>query len=65
MSNNEDMEIDIDRGDGIHGTNENREGHEAKVNKSGSCGVNEKDRAATVIANPKPRPPQQTEKEQQ
>jgi hypothetical protein len=44
MSNNEDMEIDFDRGQGLQGTNENIEVHEAKGNKGGSCRGNEKER---------------------
>jgi hypothetical protein len=43
MSNNEDMEVDFDRGHGLQGTNENIEGHAARGNKGGSR-VNEKER---------------------
>jgi hypothetical protein len=42
MSNNEDMEVDLDRGHGLQGMHENSKGHEARGNKGGSCGVNEK-----------------------
>jgi hypothetical protein len=43
-SNTEDMEVDFGRGHGLQGTNENSEGHEARVNKGGRCGVKEKER---------------------
>jgi hypothetical protein len=44
MSNNEDMEGDVDRIHGLQGTDENIEGHEARGNKGGSCGGTEKER---------------------
>jgi hypothetical protein len=44
MSNTEDMEVEFGRGRGLQGTNENSEGHEARGNKGGSRGVNEKEK---------------------
>jgi 23S rRNA G2069 N7-methylase RlmK/C1962 C5-methylase RlmI len=44
MSNNEDMEVDVDRGHGLQDTDDNIEGHEVRGNKAGSRDVNEKER---------------------
>jgi hypothetical protein len=44
MSNNEDMEVDVDRGHGLQGTDNNNKRHEARGNKSGTRDVNEKER---------------------
>jgi hypothetical protein len=44
MRNNEDMDVDVDRGHELQRTDENIEGHEVRGNKAGSCGVNEKER---------------------
>jgi hypothetical protein len=44
MSNNDDMEVDLNRGQGLQGTDENIEGHEARGNKGGSHRGNEKER---------------------
>jgi hypothetical protein len=44
MSNNEDMEVDVDRGHEQQRTYENIEGYEVRGNKAGSRGVNEKER---------------------
>jgi hypothetical protein len=38
------MEVDVDRGHGLQGTDDNNEGHEVRGNKSGSRGANEKER---------------------
>jgi hypothetical protein len=42
MSNKEDMEVDFECSQGLQGTNENIEGHEARGNKGGFCGANMK-----------------------
>jgi hypothetical protein len=44
MSNNEDMEVNLDYGQWLEGMNENIEGHEARGNKGGSHIGNEKER---------------------
>jgi hypothetical protein len=44
MSNNEDMEVNVDRDHGLQGMVDNNKSHDAKGNKSGTRGVNEKER---------------------
>jgi hypothetical protein len=44
MSNNDDMEVDVDRGHGLHGMDDNNKRHEARGNKTGTRDVNEKER---------------------
>jgi hypothetical protein len=46
MSNNEDIEVDVDRGrgHGLQGTGDNNKNHEARGNEDGTRDVNEKDR---------------------
>jgi hypothetical protein len=44
MSNNEDMQVDNDRGYGLCVMNKNSEGHVARGNTGGSPGANENER---------------------
>jgi hypothetical protein len=44
MSNNEDMEVDVDRGHGLQGTDHNNKSHEARGNEARTRDVNEKER---------------------
>jgi hypothetical protein len=44
MSNNEDMEVDVDRGHGLQGTDDNNKSHEARGSEAGTRDVNEKER---------------------
>jgi hypothetical protein len=44
MSNNEDMEVDVDRGHGLQGTDDNNKSHEARGNEARTRDVNEKER---------------------
>jgi hypothetical protein len=44
MSNNEDTEVNVDRGHMLQGTDDNNKSHEARGNKAGTRDVNEKER---------------------
>jgi hypothetical protein len=44
MSNNEDMEVDVDRGHGLQGTDDNNKSNEARGNEARTRDVNEKER---------------------
>jgi hypothetical protein len=44
MSNGEDMEVDVDRGHGLQGTEDNNKSHEARGNEARTRDVNEKER---------------------
>jgi hypothetical protein len=44
MSNTEDMEVDVDRGHGLEGTDDNNKSHEARGNEARTRDVNEKER---------------------
>jgi hypothetical protein len=44
MSNNEDMEVNVDRGHGLQGTDDNNKSHEARGNEARTRNVNEKGR---------------------
>jgi hypothetical protein len=44
MSNNDDMEIDLDRGRGLRGTTDKSEQHKARGNRSDHRGLEERER---------------------